>query len=63
MVLQPGGSAWGLQIISTENKLVTKCHKGSRTWTDSLDKQPKLKKMDMRFGTRNVKDCMGQVRS
>jgi hypothetical protein len=27
-----------------------KCHKGPRTWADSLDKRPKRKKMDMRFG-------------
>ncbi|PNF18255.1 hypothetical protein B7P43_G16301, partial [Cryptotermes secundus] len=26
-----------------------------RTWTDSLDKRPKLKKMDMRFRTWNVR--------
>jgi hypothetical protein len=38
-----------------KNKLVTKDHKKARTWTDSLDKQPKLKKMDMRFGTWSVR--------
>jgi hypothetical protein len=32
-----------------------KCHKGLQNWTDSLAKQPKLKKMDMRSGTWNVK--------
>jgi hypothetical protein len=26
-----------------------------RNWRDSLDKRPKLKKMDMRFGTWNVR--------
>jgi hypothetical protein len=26
-----------------------------RTWTDSFDKRPKSKKMDMRFGTWNVR--------
>jgi hypothetical protein len=26
-----------------------------RTWTDSLDKRPKLRNMDMRFGTWNVR--------
>jgi hypothetical protein len=31
------------------------CHKGAQTWMDSLDKQPKLRKMDMRFGTWNVR--------
>jgi hypothetical protein len=32
-----------------------KCHIGPQTRPDSLDKQPKLKKMDMRFGTWNVR--------
>jgi hypothetical protein len=31
-----------------------KYHKWPRIWTDFLDKQPKLKKMDMRFGTWSV---------
>jgi hypothetical protein len=43
--------------------LVTECHKGPRTWTDSLDKRLKRKKMDMRFVTWNVRSCIGQVRS
>jgi hypothetical protein len=30
-----------------------KDHKKPRTWTDSLDKRSKRKKMDMRFGTWN----------
>jgi hypothetical protein len=33
--------------------------KKPRTWTDSLHKQPKKKKMDMRFGTWNVKSMYG----
>jgi hypothetical protein len=32
-----------------------KCHKKPWIWTDSLDKQPKLMKMDIRFGTWNVR--------
>jgi hypothetical protein len=32
-----------------------KDYKKPRTWTDSLDKQPKRKKMDMRFGTWNAR--------
>jgi hypothetical protein len=32
-----------------------KCHKGSQTWMDSLDKRPTLRKMDIRFGTWNVR--------
>jgi hypothetical protein len=38
-----------------EKKLVTKCHKGPQTWTDSLHKCPELKKMDIRFGKWNVR--------
>jgi hypothetical protein len=38
-----------------KNKLVTKILKRPRTWMDSLDKRPKRKKMDMRFGTWNVR--------
>jgi hypothetical protein len=34
----------GLTTPHRKNELVTKCHKGPRTWTDSLDNQPKLKK-------------------
>jgi hypothetical protein len=30
-------------------------HKKPRTWTDSLDNGPKHKKMDMRFGTWDVR--------
>jgi hypothetical protein len=37
------------------NKLVTKRHKGPLSWTDSLDKRPKLRKMKIRFGTWNVR--------
>jgi hypothetical protein len=33
--------------------LAMKCHKG--TWTDYLDKRPKLRKMGLRFGTWNVR--------
>jgi hypothetical protein len=32
-----------------------KCHTGPRIWSDSVDKRPKLEKMDMRFGTWNVR--------
>jgi hypothetical protein len=32
-----------------------KAHKKPRTWMDSLDKLPKQKKMDMRFGSWNVR--------
>jgi hypothetical protein len=38
------------KIFAVKNKPVTKDHKGSRTWTDSVDKRPKLRKMDKRFG-------------
>jgi hypothetical protein len=33
-----------------------KDHRRPQTWTDSLDKRPKQMKMDMRFGTWNVKN-------
>jgi hypothetical protein len=29
--------------------------KEPRIWTDSLDKRPKRRNMDMRFGTRNIR--------
>jgi hypothetical protein len=32
-----------------------KCHKRPWTWTDSLNKQPKLRKMDMKFGMWNAR--------
>jgi hypothetical protein len=32
-----------------------KGHKKPRTWTDSVDKRPKRKKMHMRYGTWNVR--------
>jgi hypothetical protein len=35
--------------------LVTKTSKEPWTWTDSLDKRPKLWNMDLRFGTWNVR--------
>jgi hypothetical protein len=41
---------------SAKTKFVTKCQKGPRTWTDSLDKRPKLRKIDMRFSTLNVRN-------
>jgi hypothetical protein len=31
-----------------------KCYIEQRTWTDSLDKRPQPRKMDIRFGTWNV---------
>jgi hypothetical protein len=33
-----------------KNKLVTNLLTGLRTWTDSLDKRPKRRNMDMTFG-------------
>jgi hypothetical protein len=43
--------------------LFTERHKGPRAWTDSLDKRPKLKKMDMRLELGMLEVCIGQVRS
>jgi hypothetical protein len=45
----------GLTTSRPKNKLVTKCHKGPRLWTDFLDKRTKLRKIDtliwLRIGT------------
>jgi hypothetical protein len=38
-----------------KKKPVTKTSKEPWTWTDFLDKRPKLWNMDMRFGAWNVK--------
>jgi hypothetical protein len=51
VVLQLGSWAWGVRTPHRKNKFVTKCQKGPRTWTDSLNKRSKLRKKDMRFGT------------
>jgi hypothetical protein len=45
----------GLTTSRYKNSHVTKILKKPQTWTDSLNKRPKLKKMDMRFGTWNVR--------
>jgi hypothetical protein len=49
------GLGVGLTLLTVKNKLVTKTFTKPRTWTDSLEKRPKRKKMDMRFGTWNVR--------
>jgi hypothetical protein len=58
-----GLPAWGLGAGPTtlhhKNKLVTKNLTEPRTWTDSLDKRPKLRNIDMKFGTRNVRSLYG----
>jgi hypothetical protein len=50
-----GVRLWASKTPPVKNKLVTKCHKGPQTLKYSLDKRPKLRKMDMRFGTWNVR--------
>jgi hypothetical protein len=45
----------GLTTPHHKNYLITKIHKKPRTWTDSLDNGSKKRKMDMRFGTWNVR--------
>jgi hypothetical protein len=45
----------GLTTLHHKNKLVMKNLTEPRAWTDSLDKRPKLRDMDMRFGTWNVR--------
>jgi hypothetical protein len=59
---QFGGWAWGQQLLTVKKRLVTKGHKKPRIWTDSLDKRPKRKKMDMRFLPGMLEACTGQVR-
>jgi hypothetical protein len=56
-----GGWAWGKQSFTVKNKLVTKTSIEHRTWTDSLDKRPKLWNTDMRFGTWNIRSCIGRA--
>jgi hypothetical protein len=48
-------SSLGVEPLTIKNKLVTKPNMKPWNWMDSLDKRPKLKKMDMRFGTWNVR--------
>jgi hypothetical protein len=45
----------GLTTLHHKNKLVKKTSKEPRTWKDFLDKRFKLRNMEMRFGTWNVK--------
>jgi hypothetical protein len=49
----------GLTTLHHKIKLVTRNLTEPRTWTDSLDKRPKLRNMDMRFGTWNVRSLSG----
>jgi hypothetical protein len=48
-----GPPAWGLGVELTtphrKKKLITNNLHTPRTWTDSLDKRPKLRNMDIRF--------------
>jgi hypothetical protein len=53
VVLQLAGLGVGLITPHPKNKIVTKCCEGP--WTDSLDKCPKLRKMDMRSGMWNIR--------
>jgi hypothetical protein len=54
-----GPPDWGLGVgLTTPHRkktLVTKTSKEPRTWTDFLDKRPKLWNTDMRFGTWKVR--------
>jgi hypothetical protein len=49
------GLGVGLTTLHHKIKFVTNNLHKSRTRADSLDKQPKLRNMDMRFGTWNVR--------
>jgi hypothetical protein len=50
-------SVFGMGLTTPRHKIkfVTKYHKGPRIWTDSLDKRPKLRKMEVQFGVWNVR--------
>jgi hypothetical protein len=45
----------GLTTLHLKNKSFMKNFVKPRTWTDSLDKQPKQWNMHMRFGSWNVR--------
>jgi hypothetical protein len=45
----------GITTPDCKNELVMKILKKPWIWTDSVDKLPKQKKMDVRFGTWNVR--------
>jgi hypothetical protein len=49
VVLQLGGASGANNPSNVKNKTVTKHLTEPRTWTDSLDKRPMLRNMDMRF--------------
>jgi hypothetical protein len=55
VILQLAGWVWGQQLFTVKNMLVTNIQQRPRTWTDTLDKQPRRKKMDMTFSTWNVR--------
>jgi hypothetical protein len=48
-------SNFGLQPLTVENQLVTKCSTEPRTWTDYLDERLNGQNMDMSIGTLNVR--------
>jgi hypothetical protein len=54
---------WELGVALTtlrhKNKLVTKFSKEPLTWTDSLNKRPKRRNIDKKFGTWNDLDDIG----
>jgi hypothetical protein len=45
----------GLTNLHRKKQHVTKRHTEPRTWRDSLDKRPKRRNVDMRFGTWNIR--------
>jgi hypothetical protein len=46
----------GLTTLHLKNKFVTNILNEPRTWTDSLDKRPKRRNIDMRFRLRNIRN-------
>jgi hypothetical protein len=56
VVLQLGGLGVGLKTPHFTKQACYESHKKPRTWTDSLDKRPKRRNMDMTYGTWNIKN-------
>jgi hypothetical protein len=55
MVLQLGGWAWGQQRFTVKINLLRKIQQSLGPGRILLDKRTKLRNMDMRFGTWNVR--------
>jgi hypothetical protein len=61
VVFHIGGWVWGYKPFTIRNELVTKCVKDPWTWTDFLDKLPKLRNKDIRFSTCYIRSLYKEV--